>query len=153
MHQNWKRDAIKNYFPLPNEIFSLGLSGGEILVYSYLMYCEDRKTFQCHPSYRTIGEAVGMSKNTVRKYVAELEKKLLITTEPTDIFTKSGLKHNGSLRYTILPMQKAIEYHDEKQFQKAEQEAAKNRALQKLAQYDKKHPRKAVSDDFDTELF
>ncbi|MEE1049832.1 MAG: helix-turn-helix domain-containing protein, partial [Clostridia bacterium] len=25
-----KRDAVKNYFPLPNEIFSLGLSGGEI---------------------------------------------------------------------------------------------------------------------------
>lgn len=54
-----KRDAVKNYFPLPNEIFSLELSGGEILVYTYLMYREDRKTFQCHPSYKTIGEAVG----------------------------------------------------------------------------------------------
>lgn len=50
---------MKNYFPLPNEIFSLELSGGEILVYTYLMYREDRKTFQCHPSYKTIGEAVG----------------------------------------------------------------------------------------------
>ena len=46
-----KRDAIKNYFPLPNEIFCLGLSTGEIAVYAYLMYCEDRKTFQCHPNY------------------------------------------------------------------------------------------------------
>lgn len=27
-----KRDPIKNYFPLPNEIFSLGLSSGEISV-------------------------------------------------------------------------------------------------------------------------
>ena len=54
-----KRDAVKNYFPLPNEIFSLGLSGGEILVYTYLMYREDRETFQCHPSYKTIGEAIG----------------------------------------------------------------------------------------------
>ena len=55
-----KRDAIRDYFPLPNEIFSLGLSTGEIAVYAYLMYCEDRKTFQCHPSYKTIGKAVGI---------------------------------------------------------------------------------------------
>lgn len=39
-----KRDPIKNYFPLPNELFMLGLSTGELAVYSYLMYCEDRKT-------------------------------------------------------------------------------------------------------------
>ena len=36
------------------------------------MYCEDRKTFQCHPSFSTIGEAVGMSNNTVKKYVRGL---------------------------------------------------------------------------------
>lgn len=29
-----KRDAIKNYFPLPNEIFCLGLCSGEIAVYA-----------------------------------------------------------------------------------------------------------------------
>ena len=62
-----KRNAIKNYFPLPNEIFCLELSAGEIAVYAYLMYCEDRKTFQCHPSYRTIGRAVGSSRNTIKK--------------------------------------------------------------------------------------
>ena len=78
-----KRDAIRDYFPLPNEIFSLGLSTGEIAVYAYLMYCEDRKTFQCHPSYKTIGNAVGMSKNTVKKYVDSLIEKQLITAEPT----------------------------------------------------------------------
>ena len=31
---NWtRRDPIKNYFPLPNEIYSLGLSAGAIAVY------------------------------------------------------------------------------------------------------------------------
>ena len=45
-----ERDAIKNYFPLPNEIFLLGPSTGELSVYSYLMFREDRKTYQCHPS-------------------------------------------------------------------------------------------------------
>lgn len=63
-----KRDPIKNFFPLPNEIFSLGLSPGELAVYSYLLFREDRKTFQCWPSYRRIGKAVRMSVNTVRKY-------------------------------------------------------------------------------------
>ena len=64
------RDAVKNYFPLPNEIFMLNLSAGEIAVYAYLLYREDRKTFRCYPSYKTIGNAVGMSRNTVKKYVA-----------------------------------------------------------------------------------
>ena len=37
-----KRDPIKNYFPLPNEIFVLGLNAGEIAVYAYLLFCENR---------------------------------------------------------------------------------------------------------------
>ena len=41
-----KRDAIKNYFPMPNEIFSLGLRAGEIALYAFLLKCEDRKTYQ-----------------------------------------------------------------------------------------------------------
>ena len=36
--QSWtKRDPIKNYFPLPNEIYDLKLSRGAIAVYSYLL--------------------------------------------------------------------------------------------------------------------
>ena len=77
------RDPIKNYFPLPNEVFALGLSPGALAVYSYLMYIEDRTTYQCHASYRTIGNAVNMSPNTVRKYVTELVERGLIKTERT----------------------------------------------------------------------
>ena len=113
-----KRDAVKNYFPLPNEIFSLELSGGEILVYTYLMYREDRKTFQCHPSYKTIGEAVGMSKNTVKKYVDGLVEKRLITTEPTSVITKKGEKRNGNLLYTIRPIAEAIDYFHSEQLRR-----------------------------------
>ena len=58
------RDPVKDYFPLPKEIFSLGLSATEIAIYAYLLFCEDRQTFQCWPSYRKIGEAVGLSPNT-----------------------------------------------------------------------------------------
>ena len=134
-----KRGAVKNYFPLPNEIFSLGLSGGEILVYTYLMYREDRETFQCHPSYKTIGEAVGMSNNTVKKYVDGLVEKRLITTEPTSVVTKKGEKRNGNLLYTIRPIQEAVDYFNAQQLRKADQEMARLNVIRKLEEYDRKH--------------
>ncbi len=62
--------AYKNFFSLSNVIFSLGLSPGEIAVYSYLPYCEDRKTYQCYPSYKTIGQAVGSGKVPSRRETA-----------------------------------------------------------------------------------
>ena len=111
--QHWpKRDPIKNYFPLPNEIYSLGLSAGAIAVYGFLMRIENRQTYQCTASYRTIGHATGMSVNTVRKYVAELEERGLIITERTTVTTRDGRILNGCLRYTILPIQQVVEaYH------------------------------------------
>lgn len=110
-----KRDPIKDYFPLPNEIFCLNLSYGEIAVYSYLLYREDRKTFQCYPSYRSIGKALNMSRNTVCKYIRQFEEKELISTEPTNIFTKDGKKLNGNLLYTILPIEQAKKYFFDRQ--------------------------------------
>ena len=58
MFQRWpKRDPNKHYYLVPNEVFNLGLTSHEIAVYNYLLRCEDRRTYQCHPSYRTIGRA------------------------------------------------------------------------------------------------
>ncbi|NCB75098.1 MAG: helix-turn-helix domain-containing protein [Clostridia bacterium] len=139
-----KRDAIRNYFPLPNEIFSLGLCAGEISVYSYLLYREDRKTYQCHPSYKTIGRAIDASKNTVRKYVTALESKGLITTEPTNIRTKDGRKHNGSLLYTIRPIQEAINLFNERQLAQLKADAAKQCAAKKLEEYNRRHPQEPL---------
>lgn len=139
-----KRNAMKNYFSLPNEIFCLGLCSGEIAVYAYLMYCEDRKTFQCHPSYRTIGRAVRLSRNTVKKYVSALEQKHLIATEPTAIRTKSGEKRNGSLLYTIRPVEEAKEYCFEQQLQRAQEEAARQKAWNLFEQHRQEQIRKVV---------
>ena len=98
----------KNYFPMPNPIFSLGLTAGEIAVYCYLMYCEDRNTFECYPSFSSIGKALKISINTVRKYVSGLENKGLITTKHTKIITKDGQKRNGNLLYKIRPMHEVL---------------------------------------------
>ena len=139
-----KRDAIKGYFPLPNEIFCLGLIYGELAVYSYLMYCENRKTFKCYPSYKTIGNAICMSKNTVRKYVKSLEDKKLISTQPTTIIKKDGHKQNGSLLYTIRPIEEAVNYYYEKQMIKLEEDVQRKQIQKRLENYDQKRPKKAV---------
>ncbi len=47
----------------------LGISPGEFAVYSYLLYREDRKTYRCWPSRKTIGSATRMGINTVRKHI------------------------------------------------------------------------------------
>ena len=104
--QQWpKRDPNKNYFLVPNEVFHIGLSHPEISIYCYLLSIEDRETYQCYPSYKTIGKALSMCENTVSKYVRSLEEKGLIRTEPTMIRSKDGRPLNGNLLYTICPIQ------------------------------------------------
>ena len=105
-----RNTLASNFFPLPNEIFSLGLSAGEIAVYAYLMFCEDRETYTCHPSYWTIENALHISPNTVKKYVRQLESKSLITTKQTRILV-NGRYRNGNLMYTILPISIASDEH------------------------------------------
>lgn len=136
-----KRDPIKNYFPLPNEIFLLGLTPGELAVYSYLMRCEDRKTHQCHPGYRTIGKAVHLSPNTVAKHVNGLREKRLITTENTEIVTRHGEKRNGTLLYTIRPVEEALRHFYEQQMNQLEAVKDQEKTQRKLAELDRKRER------------
>ena len=100
-----KYGNYRNGFFLPNEIFLWGLNAGGLAVYSFLRRCENRKTHQCWPSCKTIGKAVNMSGNTVRKYIRQLEERGIITTEPTEVTTKTGEKRNGNLRFTLRPIQ------------------------------------------------
>lgn len=130
----WQKPTpAKNYYPVPKVICQLGLSPGEIAVYSFLLFCEDRKIYQCYPSYRTIGEAVGMSRNTVCKYVRSLEEKGLIRTERTAVTLKDGRKRNGSLLYTLLPWRQAVEQFYQRQLAMAEAATERQRVQEKLA--------------------
>ena len=129
MGKTWQNsNDIKNYFPLPNEIYRLGLSPAEVSIYGYLLSVEDRRTYQCYPSYTTIGEAVGMSKKTVAKYVAMLVDKGLITVEPTTILARNGKRMNGSLLYTIRPIREAVELRHERQLRELEETVARSNA-------------------------
>lgn len=134
MYLNAKTSPTNRFFPMPNAIFRIGLNAGEIAVYTYLMYCEDRKTYQCYPSYTTIGEAVGMSKSTVKKHVDGFRNKGLIETQYTTVTTRDGRTHNGSLCYTILP----IEPIEQAYFQKRLRlESAKKNIKTQLEKHEK----------------
>lgn len=126
----------KNYFTLPNEIFSLGLDAGEIAVYAYLRYLENPSTYQCWPSYSTIGKAIGRTKNTVMQYVDALSEKGLISTEPTSVLMRSGIKKNGNLRYTLRPIREAVEIFHARQLSAVERAAERQQIQRKLSAMD-----------------
>ena len=126
----------KNYFTMPNEIFSLGLDASEIAVYAYLRCLENRSTYQCRPSYTTIGNAVGRAKNTVMRYVDALADKGLISTESTSVLMRSGIKKNGSLRYTLRPIREAVELFHDRQMAAVEHAAERQQIQRKLSAMD-----------------
>ena len=121
-----------NFFSLPNEIFLLGLSPGELAVYCYLRRCENQKTHQCWPSYKTIGQAVRMSENTVSKYLRRLEERGLIAIEPTEVVTKTGEKRNGNLLFTPRPIQEVIDQHYDRQLAELELATERQRVAKLL---------------------
>ena len=57
---------------------------------------------------------------------------------------KNGRYCNGSLRYTIRPIQDAIDYFDEQQMRRLEAEMARRNAEKALERFDKKRRNRAV---------
>ena len=119
------------YYRMPHRIFELGLKPIPFTVYSYLVSCLGQRDV-CWPSYKTIGKALGMSENTVSKYVRSLEEKGLIRTEPTMVRSKDGRPLNGNLLYTIRPIQAAIELFYERQLTELELAAERQRVAKLL---------------------
>ena len=105
---------------------------GELAVYSFLKRCENRKTHQCWPSIKTIGQAVGMSVNTVRKYLRRLEERELVTTEPTEVITRASGRRNGNLLFTLRPIGEVIDQHYDRQLAELELAAERQRVANLL---------------------
>ena len=121
------------FFSLPDEVFHLDLGCAAIAIYAFLLYRENRKTYQCTLSYKTIGQAIGASNNTVRKYVLELEAAGLIATNRTVVLDANGKERNGSLRYTILPVQNAVELHHQRRLAALDAAVEQQRVKKRLA--------------------
>lgn len=113
----------RSRFSLPNDIWKWGLKPQGFSILAYLLYCEDRRTHQCHPSYRTISAAVHLAMSTVIKHIAKLVDKQFITVENTTYIDKHGMKWNGNNQYTILPIQAAMDYCYQQQMLRLEKQA------------------------------
>ena len=124
-------EHVKNCFPVPNELLEFDLPGGAIAVYLYLLRHADRRTGQCHPSTASIAKKLHYCRNTVANYVKLLEERGLIVTENTEIITKRGIKKNGNLLYTLIPMHEVTQAYYDRQFAKADLAAAQQKAKAK----------------------
>ena len=127
-------EHVKNCFPVPNILLDMDLPASAVAVYLYLLRSADRNTDQCPPSEATIAKRLLLSRNTVAKHVRLLEERGLIITEHTKIITKNGIKKNGNLLYTMIPLQKVMEQHYEQQFNALERTAERRKAQAKLAE-------------------
>ena len=121
----WER--AKNCFPVPNELLDFDLPAGAVAVYLYLLRHANRKTNRCHPSEATIAKKLHLSRNTVAKHVRLLEERGFIVTEYTTVITKQGVKRNGNLLYTLLPMHEVMERFYERQLTALDSTAERHR--------------------------
>ena len=76
-----------------------------------------------------------------RKHCAEVCDQFggLIRTEPSTITTKDGRVRNGSLIYTIRPIQEALELNYQRQFLRAERDIERAKAEKKLAELNRQN--------------
>ena len=70
------------------------------------------------------------------QYVDALSEKGLISTEPTSVLTRSGIKKNGNLRYTLRPIREAVELFHNRQMAAVERAAERQRVQCKLSAMD-----------------
>ena len=127
-------EHVKNCFPVPNELLDFDLPGGSIAVYIFLLRHADRRTGQCHPSTATMAKNLHYCRNTVASYVRLLEERGLIVTEHTKIITKNGIKKNGSLLYTILPIQFSIDQFYQRQMDAVDRAKERQRVARRMEQ-------------------
>ena len=129
-----------NYFVLPNELFSLELSAKSIAVYAYLMRLENKKNHICWAKQKTIGNAVGIKSNkTVAKALSELEDKELIYRENMSM-DHNGKKVNGIQKFTIRPINDAVQHKQWRQFENMGSAADEKKLLTQIENYNARHP-------------
>ncbi len=122
----------RNFYLMPNDVFAMDLTPSEFVVYSYLRKCVDNRTYQCWPSYATIGAAANMSKSTVKRCVDSLTEKGFVRTERTHRQAKDGTFLNGSLLYTLPPQQEVLGRFYERQLAELERSAERQRTAEKM---------------------
>ena len=100
------RRPEKNFYILPNKIFTIDLDPYAFKIYSYLMSCAGSKG-HCWPSLHTISRVTGIAVSTVKNRIDYLAKRKLIS-----ISKHAGKGHYKNNVYTMLSLDNPEVYRD-----------------------------------------
>ena len=96
----------EQFFRLPNNIFDLGLTPIQFLIYAYLVCCAGSKGY-CWPGQATISLKTGIGKTSVQEHLGILEKRKII--EKSKHGNLNGRRNNV---YTLLSLDNPEVYRD-----------------------------------------
>ena len=74
-----------------------------------------------------MAKVLHLSRNTVAKHMRLLEEHGLIITEWTQIQMKNGIRKNGNLRCTIVPMHEVLEQCYQRQMTELERQQVRQK--------------------------
>ena len=92
--------AKRKTFYVPAAIFEGDRSAYAVAVYAYLCFCAD-KSGVCFPGMNTIAQKCGLSRNTVKKAMNELEHCGLVRSETTRQRSRNGRMRQCVNRYFL----------------------------------------------------
>ena len=92
-NKNQLNSMKRNYFKVPCKIYEMGLSLTAIGIYTYLA----KQSEEFNPAISVISRSLGISKNTVIKYIKELkDRNILMVVQPgaENLITKYAFVHH-----------------------------------------------------------
>lgn len=92
---------MKNFFRVPNKIFSLGLNSTQFKLLCYLLRRCSNDCAQCYPSVNTVARDCCVSPDTARRTLHSLEAMKLIEINATISKTNSGAYRSSNNLYII----------------------------------------------------
>ena len=81
-----------------------------------------------------MAKVLHLSRNTVAKHVRLLEEYGLIITERTQVQMKNGIRKNGNLRYTIVPIHDVLEQRYQRQMAELERQQVRQELAAQAAE-------------------
>lgn len=96
----------ENFFRLPNNVFDIGLTPIQFMIYAYLVSCAGSKGY-CWPSQATISRKTGIGKTSVQDHLKVLQQRQLIAKSKHK--NMYGPKNNV---YTLLSLDNPEVYRD-----------------------------------------
>ena len=81
-----------------------------------------------------MSKVLHLSRNTVAKHVRLLEEYGLIITERTQVQMKNGIRKNGNLRYTIVPIHDVLEQRYQRQMAELERQQVQQKLAAQVAE-------------------